>query len=617
MIIQPILFPIKNFIDEPELFFRGVEKQNIYDDKLVIPAGSYVSLETYFNAFSIGKWLEYTTLDNLSLHLKIEGEVEIEAYHAAGSIDADFYNREKGKHSEEEMIRLINERSYSAERKKTELSISVEGDEHLISFNELFKDGIFYITIKAVKDAALYGGYYATRIGVKKLNPAKLALGICTFRKEEFVIGNVNRVLRDIINDSSSPFYDKLEIYISDNGKTLRQNQFDSDKVHIFPNPNLGGVGGFTRTMIEAMFYDKAKDFSHIIFMDDDIILYPPILERNYYLLQLLKPEYQKAILGGEMLYINKMYMHHACGALYKENSTELARANHKFFDLRNPDAVSANEVVTETNHTGWMYACIPRTIINENNLPMPLFIHFDDVEYGLRNLKNKEMYINGIAIWHASPTGKSPSWMVYYNTRNRLITMFTKPLDEKKFRDYASRISIKITKRLTQNNFLTTRLMLDAISDFIKGPAVFMGLDAFDLHSALAKNNHKYVTPEEAGVSVGSVIKTKRSGIKKALCIQILCNLLPSFEKIRAIDSRYYSIPYTAKKTYLYNENLGMGIVCEKRPKEFFKLLFKFIKVRKELVGQYKKLLHDWQTAKPQMTSLAFWERYLGLEHK
>ena len=48
---------------------------------------------------------------------------------------------------------------------------------------------------------------------------------------------------------------------------------------------------------------------------------------------------------------------------------------------------------------------------------------------------------------------------------------------------------------------------------------------------------------------------------------------------------------------------------------RKFFRLLFAFIGMRRRLKKGYNQLLHDWQAAKPQLTSLAFWEKYLGLK--
>jgi GT2 family glycosyltransferase len=431
VVIQPLLFPPEYLKNETDLFFQGIDAKNITESSISLPAGAELSLGTYFNAFSIGRWLEYTSLDNLSLNLKIQGEVKIDAYHAVGSVDTDFYVREQGKHPIPKLVQLVNEKAYNVKYENVDY-ITARGDSELvIKFKKLYEDGILYITIKAISNAVLFGGYYDTEIGGQLVSPIKLALGICTYKKEELVTGNVSRVIKEIISNPSSTLKDKLEVYVADNGQSLDEKHFDGDKVHILPNPNLGGVGGFTRTMIEAMFYGQAKAFTHIIFMDDDILLYPAVLERTYYLLRMLKPEYQKAILGAGNLLLENPNIQQESGALYKDITLYIGRANHKFFDMRKTDAVAANEVINPTNYTGWWYACVPKTIINEQNLPMPFFIHYDDVEYGIRNIHNKDMFINGISVWHPAPTGKNPFWMTYYDVRNRLITMFSKKLSK------------------------------------------------------------------------------------------------------------------------------------------------------------------------------------------
>lgn len=58
MIIQPLLFPKQEVCPEQKMYYR------IKEDK--------ISLETYFNAFSIGKWKKYTDLDNL--YFEVESE---------------------------------------------------------------------------------------------------------------------------------------------------------------------------------------------------------------------------------------------------------------------------------------------------------------------------------------------------------------------------------------------------------------------------------------------------------------------------------------------------------------------------------------------------------------
>lgn len=617
MLIQPILFPPKDFISVPELFFQGIPPQNVLEDRLIIPAGTEVSLETYFNSFSIGKWVEYSNLCNLSLHLIIQGNVEIRAYHAVGIVDNELLNHGMGKYTDEEYIKLVNTKAYSTDREEIDINVIHNNDIYTIQFPYLYKDGIFYITIKAVTDVVLTGGGYSTECDESQANPVKIAVGICTFKREDVVIRNINCILSDIISNPKSPLKDKLEVYIADNGQTLTANSFKSDKIHLFPNPNLGGSGGFTRTMIEAMFHDADKEFTHIIFMDDDILLYPAVLERSFYLLGLLKPKYRKAILGAGMIALEEKNLQQELGALYKDEDIIPGRINHKFFDLRKADSISANEVINKTNYTGWWYACIPRTIISEHNLPLPFFIHYDDVEYGLRNVENEQLFINGICVWHPKPVNKQPYWIYYYDVRNRLITMFTKELKKEDFIKCLSNLTKNYILDLICYNYEIAKLKLLAIQNFLKGPNAFVTLDALALHADLLKRKGVYISPDKAGIKPQDIIKKRYPNFKLAVLVQFLCNLLPANNSIRAINSRYLNIPYTAKKLYYYNEKINEGIIFERNNKEFLSLFFSFFKTQKEMKKRYQELLKDWQSAKSTMTSLPFWKGYLGLDVK
>ena len=614
ILIQPLLFPPTYLKDEPELFFQNINPPNISEEKVSIPAGSTVSLETYFNAFSVGKWKEYTKLDNLSLQIKIQGDVEIKAYHAVGSVDNELLKKGKGKLTEKEFLQKVNSQAYRATREEIPCTISKQEDACSIKFNQLYADGVLYIVIQALSDAVVLGGGYETDIDESSFNPVKLAIGICTFRREVAVTGNINCLLREIINNPVSPLKDKLEIYIADNGQTLDIDTFDSDKVHILPNPNLGGAGGFTRTMIESMFNDKTKEFTHVIFMDDDILLYPAIFVRTFYLLQMLKPEYQKAILGASTFLDNYPTVQQEIGAVYKVSGTYIGRANHKYFDMRNPDAVSSNEVINETNYTGWWFACIPRSVATENNLPMPYFIHYDDVEYGLRNVKNRQLFINGICVWHPSPDNKGPFWITYYNVRNRLITMFSYGLGKKSYIKYLVSITKVFLFHITRYEYKRAALLLRALNDFLKGSASFVETDALRLQQELINNKVTYVSPEDAGVDRKTIVSRHHKNFLIAGLTQLFFNILPAKDKVVAVDGKYFNIPYRAKKLFIYDDKIDKGYVLIRDQKAFFKLLFCYNRTVWKLFWGYSGLLHDWQEAKPTLTSLPFWEKYLGL---
>ncbi|MBR0318447.1 MAG: glycosyltransferase [Spirochaetia bacterium] len=617
MVIQPILFPCKNLINETELFFRGEDFQSISDNAVTIPEGKELSLETYFNAFSVGKWLEYTNLDNLSLHLTIQGEIEINVYHAVGTINPEFIDKRQEFRTKDEFIELINSKGYYADRNTVGYKLEREDKDYVIRFSNLFRDGIVYVSIKAMEKCTFFGGYYFTDLEETSLNPVKLAVGICTFKREEAVLGNVNRILSDIINNPDSPLGDNLEVYIADNGQTIDVNQFNTKKVHIFPNPNLGGAGGFTRTMIEAMLYDKAKAFTHIIFMDDDILLYPPVLERAYYLLRILKRKYQKAIIGASMFLKEMPYLQQNCGSLSKNRLVTPSVANHHFFDMRRQDAVAANEVINPINYTGWFFTCIPSSIINENNLPMPLFIHNDDVEYGMRNNTGGLILLNGLVIWHPVITNKGALWIMYYERRNRFVVLFVNSVIKKDLKKHLAALTKYCILKLIRYEYQSAEITIKAMDDFLKGSNYLINLNALQKHSELLRNKNSLFTLEEAGFSEEDIPKKKLSSYKKAVFLQMIGNLLPVNNIVKIVNIHFFDIPYRAKKIYIYNPEAKVGYLHERNIKKFFALLYKFYRLKREIIKKHSILVKDWTKGQKILTSLSFWEKYLGLEHK
>ena len=224
-------------------------------------------------------------------------------------------------------------------------------------------------------------------------------------------------------------------------------------------------------------------------------------------------------------------------------------------------------------------------------------------------------MFLNGICVWHPALLGKSPFWMTYYDVRNRLITMFSKKLSRDDFNEYLNLLSKKFILKIIRYEYDDAELTLDAIRDFLKGPEVFAATDALALHTELLKQRDILLSPEDIGISRTDVIEKKYPNFKIAVIIQVLCNMLPAKNKIYAVNTKFFNIPYNAKQIYLYHEKLGKGTVSERNQKKFFTLLWAFLKVRKELKTRYKKMLYDWQKAKPIFTSIHFWENYLGLK--
>lgn len=600
MVIQKILNPSVEVCNEWEMYYRGIGPQK--STEIVIPKGQIMALDTYFNAFSIGKWKKYTRIGNLRLRLKIEGDVLIKGYHMVG-------NQVIKSNPKDNTKRLYwYGDCYSEE---TPIEVSCSEGAYQVDFQELYDEGILYVTIEANEDAELSSGAYETDCNM--INPVELALGICTFKREEFVQRNVNLVKKNIIENSNSPMHQHLDIYISDNGQTLPEDTFTSNKIHMYPNKNAGGAGGFTRDMIEAFFHRENSPFTHMILMDDDIILDCEVLERTYHFLQLLNPEYKKMMVGGELFELDQRYLQYEAGAAFR--GTVIQSYNQKW-DMRKSECVSANEIENPMNFNGWWYCCIPREYIREDNLPIPVFIHRDDVEYGVRNQENGTILLNGICVWHPQGPNKAPVAMDYYDARNDLIAMCDSPdrATKKQFKD-------KIT-RLTLGYMLRYRYqVIDAVyygvREFFKGPEFFMSIEPVENHKKVASFNYQLITPEEAGVDLEQIRYDYPEKMKGHVFLRAALStwLLPSRNYTRVSGTEDIGCAFRARQIYSYDEEKKIGFVTKKSYKEAFRILRSYLSMIRLVNTRFEQTMTEWIEKKPEYISLAFWEKYLELK--
>lgn len=119
-----------------------------------------------------------------------------------------------------------------------------------------------------------------------------------------YVLRNLKRVIRFLEKEENDSL--NLCYWLIDNGKTLSANKEISrlieqypDNFKIIENRNVGGAGGFTRGMIEAIAEKQKFGLTHVQLMDDDASFDPKLFIRAYGFLSMRKAEYQDITLGG------------------------------------------------------------------------------------------------------------------------------------------------------------------------------------------------------------------------------------------------------------------------------------------------------------------------------
>ncbi len=267
---------------------------------------------------------------------------------------------------------------------------------------------------------------------------------------------------------SDEPAGQHIVMRVVDNGRTLDTEKYNSEYVHIYPNQNVGGAGGFTRGIIESM--DAEKKPTHIILMDDDVKILPESLIRTYSLLAIMKDEYDSHFISGAMLFMEHMNIQHEdIGYVHKDGSYGPRKPG---FQLHLWDHVFMNEEEYEPmpdSYAGWWYCCIPVKTIDMNKLPIPLFIRGDDVEYSVKQ-HARFITLGGICIWHKGFANKyNAALELYLVHRNSLITQAMSGIYQDA--DFIERINGFFEKEIRRLSYQSCELLLDAVEDYLNGP--------------------------------------------------------------------------------------------------------------------------------------------------
>ncbi len=447
MILQTLLRPSPERCEEKTLYYR---EEN----------GSLV-FNTYFNLFSVGKWLEYTTIRRFFLRIRAAGQFELTLFDQAGQLFAGTY-------------RLSGE---------TEVEIPVPWRE---------ESAVIWFSFRPEDEtASLTGGAFLT--DEAPVYDIRIALDICTFRREEFVRRNMALLSSTILEDPGSPLYGKTEVYLIDNGRTLREDEFASPHIRVFPNVNAGGTGGFTRGLLEIQSDRERLGLTHMIFMDDDAVLEPDSLVRTFALLSFVKENYRSACVAGAMLRMDRRHVLHELAAGWSGSAPVI---QHPDLDLRNFENVLENEKTRPGTYAAWWFACYPLTVANTGNLPMPLFVHADDVEYSLRN-QNGLMTLNGINVWHEVFDNKRASMLSYYDVRNILMTDALHPKSGN--RKQILRYIVKLTMaNVMRYRYRDAALSCLAVEDFCQGPDFFRNTDPEAYHGTVTELGYRMQPVEE-----------------------------------------------------------------------------------------------------------------------
>lgn len=595
MELQRIIFPAPERCTVKELYFR--ERQHTSEiaeisQVLLLKKGQRISFDTYFNAFSIEKWSKYTTVGSVFLKLNLCGKIKLYLQH---------------KELKDGCVHSTALSEKTIDTKHPEL--------FTFDYTDYSRHGLYTFEIEALSDdCRLYGGAYGCTPSQATKSRVKIGLCICTYKREAFVEKNLHILNKEIIDNPDSPLYGKLEILIADNGRTLDMNKLQTANVHIYPNKNLGGSGGFTRCLIEILEHNDRFGITHILFMDDDVLIESEAISRTYLFLSLLKEQYKDASIGGAMLRMDRPYIQAESGALWNGGALQPLKSN---LDMRTIENCLRNEQEEKADYCGWWYYCFPACSINDGDLPLPFFIRRDDIEFGLHNM-HELILTNGICIWHEPFDSKYSSYLEYYTIRNQLITNALH-CNWYGIKQISREILSRCIQEIMLYRYKNAELYLQGILDFLKGPAWLAAQDAEALHSQVMAQGYRSTLmniPEQFPDVNSAQSKTDIhiGRFRRFLTFNGL--LLPAKGNacIPATQAKT-ALSYRKKELLYYNESNYTGFVTRRSARMSIKYICKMLRAMSLTALRYKRVQKKYSQEGQVLKTFDFWKCYLGLK--
>ena len=623
-------------INTPDLYWHRTKVPVQTEGGSCVLGSSYgerYDFATYFNALSWIKWRRYTVVDNVWLHLRAKGDfavtlVGITDCEPHVKLDLAFENDfslaledipVQGEPSRRRMLK----RSFSSED-------FVDVD---LEFPDL-EDDLLAFELICSSVVEVESAYYYAKVDEKSIRPVELAVATTTFKKEDYILPNIAQI-REKVGECDEPIAQHFTLHVIDNGRTLDAEGLSKGCVHVHPNPNVGGSGGFARGMIEAM--EQTPKATHVVLLDDDVQVSPESFKRTYNLLSLVKDAYRTAFVSGAMLSLEQQDLFHEdMGYVNADGMYGPAKRVRRLSELRGVvetetaplyenDKLERGPIGRSNYYAGWWYCCIPVEVIEKNGLPLPLFIRGDDTEYGAR-CGEEILTMNGISVWHMTFNNKFRASVDRYQVlRNSLIGQATTGVFAD--RDFMRSIRILFGCDLKTFYYDGCELTIKAVRDFLRGPEYLKRVDGSALMRENSKKNEKLQRLEDMDPSILRGVRIdqdklgdiqRRSLVQRAYDhLTVNGHRLPDAlqsDEVGVIPFTGYSPNDIRNRTRLLvvTPDLHEGVYREMDRARSQALEKEFNEVLEEFRRKRDAVYAEWAAARGELTSVAFWKDYL-----
>jgi len=591
-----------------------LEPQAILDrHRLRVKRGQRVSFGTYFNGFAASYWRMWTIVTEVTLNVSVTGE------------DAS----------------VIVYRSMPDGRAQRVASETVDADGRGEFTFDLplkpFADGGWYwFDLVAGTDAAiLEEASWVAEVPEDRGTPGTVTVGITTMNRPEFcakLLGqlgddaDVSSILDEVLvmeqgtqKVVDDPFFGKAEAALG-------------GKLRVIEQGNIGGSGGFARAQFETL---QANRSTYVLFLDDDIVAEPESIIRAATFGDLAR---RPTIVGGHMFSLYSRARLHSFGEVIQrwrfwwESPSTVE--NDWDFAARNLRSARWLHRRIDVDFNGWFMCLIPTEVVREIGLSLPLFIKWDDSEYGVRAAEHgfPTVSLPGAAVWHVPWTDKNDAldWQAYFHQRNRTIAALLHSPYGRGGRVVRESFNHQV-KHLLAMQYSTAELRHLALEDVLAGPdqlhddlltklpeirAVRAGFDdarteedpdAFPVVRR-KKPPKKGKEPTEPKGTVGQLIAAGLSAVRQVRPPRDLSGTHPE-ARIAAMDARWWMLAQFDSAVVSTTDGT-MSSWYHRDPARFAAMMKKTVDIHQRLYRDWPELSKTYRDGLDRIVSTEQWQR-------
>jgi galactofuranosylgalactofuranosylrhamnosyl-N-acetylglucosaminyl-diphospho-decaprenol beta-1,5/1,6-galactofuranosyltransferase len=589
---------------------------------LQIGPESEVSFATYFNAFPASYWRRWSICRTVVLRVELSGSGRVDVYRTKATGARIFVEGRQFGAGDQSPAQSPDQNP--AQPQVLEIEVSLQP----------FEDG-GWIWFDITTDTAVTldsGGWYATEPAPIT---AKIAVGIPTFNRP----ADCANALAELTAD---PLVDAVigAVIVPDQGVRKVRDHPDfpaaaarlGDRLSIHDQPNLGGSGGYSRVMYEAL---KNTDCQQILFMDDDIRIEPDSILRVLAMNRFAKTP---MLVGGQMLNLQEPSHLHIMGEVVNRANFMWTAAphteyDHDFAEYPLNDDEDESKLLhrrIDVDYNGWWTCMIPRQVAEELGQPLPLFIKWDDADYGLRAAEHgyPTVTLPGAAVWHMAWSDKDDAidWQAYFHLRNRLVVA-AMHWDG----DVAGlvRSHLKATlKHLVCLEYSTVAIQNKAMDDFLAGPEhIFSILESAlpEVHRIRKEYPDAVVLPAASALPAPVHLSQamKPPGNPLSLGFRLVRGVMHNMTaadpahherpqyNVATQDARWFRLCLVDGATVTTAD--GCGVVYRQRDRsKMVSLLMASLRRQRQLARRFDELRRTYRAALPALSSPQTWETVL-----